>query len=210
MKKYIGALLLAAGLSGLLYAVYIKQDAKHKEEAVIDAFEEILEQNKKEDDPLKPEEEKEEVVFIDKEGYHGNLPVDEIIGIVEIPALDVKAPLTEGEEERLLRYSVGHVSGTAMPGKAGNFVVGGHRNYVYSSYFKYLHKLSEGDLIHVKTLDGNYTYKVRERRTVAPREVWVMDETETPTATLITCTIDSQKRTIVFADIIEDERKELE
>lgn len=208
MRKIISIILLIFGFFGLAYTGYSYLDAQKKSNSIVLEFENKIQSNK----------DNEKVSGVDNNtstsesdvnepsDTHdiGKLPLNSIVGIVEIPKLDIQAPLVEGQNEKLLRYGVGRVENSALPGADGNFVVGGHRNALYSSYFRYLHKLSKGDLIHITTLEGVYTYKVTETLTVTPKDVWVMNETNTPTITLITCTTDRAHRTIVFGEKISN------
>ena len=64
----------------------------------------------------------------------------------------------------------------------------GHRNYVYGHFFRNIDKLEVGDQINIKKDTDTYTYLVTESFVVAPEDVWVLEKTEDPTITLITCT----------------------
>ncbi|HBV66879.1 MAG TPA: class D sortase, partial [Clostridiales bacterium] len=70
----------------------------------------------------------------------------------------------------------------------GNYVLLGHRNYVYGHFFRNLDRLEVGDDV-IITKDGNkYTYVVYESFVVSPEEVWVLDKTKESIVTMITCT----------------------
>lgn len=207
MKKIIGIVLVLSGLLLATYYHYLITNSAMVSESTITTIEENFEEiklwhEKKEQDttsdPINP------LVDINLED---GLPLSAVTGILEIPTLNVKAPLVEGEDEKLLKYAIGRILKSSRPGEPGNYVIGGHRNYVYSRYFKYLHKLVGGDLIHVKTFKGTYTYRVTKTITVAPDEVWVMDKTDTPTITMITCTIDGKRRTVVFGELLENKEE---
>ncbi|WP_308439130.1 class E sortase [Streptomyces sulfonofaciens] len=87
--------------------------------------------------------------------------------IMHIPKLDVVVPIAEGtDKHRVLdRGMVGHYGGpndiqTAMPdAKTGNFAVAGHRN-THGEPFRYINRLTRGDVIVVETQDTYYVYKV--------------------------------------------------
>jgi sortase A len=106
-----------------------------------------------------------------------------LIGRLEVPRLNVSAIAREGADASTLRRAVGHVSDTALPGEKGNAAFAGHRD----TFFRKLQHVRAGDAIVVTTGDGRYEYVVRETRIVAPRDVWVLDPTEDPTLTLVTC-----------------------
>ena len=114
------------------------------------------------------------------------MPQLEYLGILKIPVLNVAQNLYSGSGMDEMKYGVGHVTGTAMPGEKGNCAITGHRPYP----FRYLDTLDEGDNVIVKIDDIVYTYKVYESFDVLPEETWVLDNIkgEDYTLTLITCT----------------------
>ncbi len=83
--------------------------------------------------------------------------------------------------------AAGHHLGTAMPGRAGNMVLAGHRD-IRGSIFLRLNEMQKGDEFKVFTDTAVYRYVVTDIYEVAPTEVSVMAPTSDPTATLITCT----------------------
>lgn len=107
------------------------------------------------------------------------------LGILKIPKLKVSQYILEGTQ-RQMRYGVGHVTGTAAVGQAGNCAIAGHRPYP----FRYLDKLVSGDSIIIKADGHVYTYTVYESFDVLPAEVWVLKRVdgEPYVLTLITCT----------------------
>lgn len=112
----------------------------------------------------------------------------EVIGVLEIPKINVNVAILEGTDDRALRYTVGYYPQTAKPGEKGNMVLLGHRNYVYGKFFNKLDKLEVGDSIIVKRDTYTYTYKVTESFVVAPEDVWVLNQTSDAQITMITCT----------------------
>lgn len=111
-----------------------------------------------------------------------------ISGLVEIPKINVNAVILEGTDDSALKYAVGHYPGFGEIGQPGNYVLLGHRNYVYGHFFRNIDKLEVGDQINIKKGTDIYTYLVTESFVVAPDEVWVLNKTEDATITLITCT----------------------
>lgn len=111
-----------------------------------------------------------------------------IIGILEIPTIDIKVAIQEGTDEETLKYAVGHFKETAQPGQQGNFAVAGHRAYTYNKFFSNLDEVKIGDEINVITKEATYTYKVNSSEVVLPEQVEVLNSTDNKTITLITCT----------------------
>jgi sortase A len=107
----------------------------------------------------------------------------ELVGRIEVPRLGVSAIVREGADAKTLRRAVGHVPDTALPGQKGNAALAGHRD----TFFRKLQHVRSGERIVVTTTGGRYEYVVRETRVVKPRDVWVLDPTDEPTLTLVTC-----------------------
>ena len=109
----------------------------------------------------------------------------------------------EGDDASTLRQAVGHISGTAVPGPTGNVGLAGHRDI----FFRPLRKISVGDEIRLSTKTGTFLYRVASLRVVLPDAVEVLDVTERPTLTLVTCYPfyyigDAPKRFIVRAEMV--------
>lgn len=121
---------------------------------------------------------------------------------LQIPALNIDAPIVQGDGWEQLKKGVGQHVGSADPGRAGNLVLSGH-NDVYGEVFRYLDRLKPGDMIIVYTQQRQYVYTVTGTQIVAPTRVEVMSQTADATLTLISCypyLIDNQ-RIVVFAKL---------
>lgn len=119
-----------------------------------------------------------------------------------ISAINVNAPIVQGDSWEPLKKGVGQHIGSADPGQVGNIVLSAH-NDIYGEIFRYLDQLAPGDEIQVHTLTQVHTYVVTGTRIVAPTEVSVMAPTDHPSLTLISCypyLVDNQ-RIVVKADL---------
>ena len=105
------------------------------------------------------------------------------VGRLEIPRLGVSAVVRAGDDARTLRLAVGHIPGTALPGDGGNVGLAAHRD----TFFRRLGDIEAGDEVRVITPDGTFSYTVEGTRIVEPSDVWVLDPTERPVLTLVTC-----------------------
>lgn len=105
---------------------------------------------------------------------------------IQIPAIEVDAPVVQGDLPEQLKKGVGQHIGSANPGQDGNLVLTAH-NDVFGEIFRYLDKLKRGDQIIVYTNQRSYTYTIMSSQTVEPTEVEVMAPTSNPTITLISC-----------------------
>lgn len=105
------------------------------------------------------------------------------LGVLHIPRLKVVAPVLPGTDDWTLNRGVGHIDDTALPGSTGNIGIAAHRD----SYFRALKDIVTGDVITIETVHGADTYRVERIWIVDPEDVSVIDPTETPSVTLVTC-----------------------
>jgi len=133
-----------------------------------------------------------------------NLPVptaapDQAIRL-QIPAINIDAPVVQGDGWEQLKKGVGQSIGSVNPGQNGNMILSAH-NDVYGELFRYLDKLVPGDQVILYTQQRQYVYVVDRTAIVEPTAVEVMASTGSATATLISCypyLVDKQ-RIVVFA-----------
>ena len=106
-----------------------------------------------------------------------------VIGRIDIPRLGLTSVVTEGTDAGTLLHAVGHVPGTALPGRPGNSVLAGHRD----TYFRPLARVARNDTIRVTTPFGTYSYRVTATRIVTPAQTDVLSPSSSSTLTLLTC-----------------------
>ena len=104
-------------------------------------------------------------------------------GVLEIPSLKLTVPIFAGTSELTLNRGVGWIEGTAMPGEDGNVGLAGHRD----GYFRGLKNLKLGDTIEVRSVGRTVRYRVSSLEIVEPTDVSVLDPTDVPSITLVTC-----------------------
>jgi sortase A len=142
-------------------------------------------------------------------------PEGDAVAHIEIPKIGVDSIVVNGVTRDDLRKGPGHYPDTPLPGQQGNSAIAGHRT-TYGAPFGNLDQLSEGDLIQVRTLQGNFKYRVREQRVVAPDYVEVLKPTPDPdhpdqgylaTLTLTTCNpkYSAAQRLVIQADLEPDQ-----
>jgi len=105
---------------------------------------------------------------------------------LQIPTLNVDAPVRHGTDWEQLQLGVGHYVGTANPGERGNLVLAAH-NDVYGELFRYLDQLKPGDEVIAYAGQQRYRYLITESQIVKPTQVDVMLPTSEATLTLISC-----------------------
>jgi sortase A len=131
-----------------------------------------------------------------------------LVGRVDVPRVGVSSVIREGDDTGTLRYSVGHIPETALPGEPGNAGLAGHRD----TFFRGLKDVRTGDRIVVTTADSVLHYVIRATRIVGPDDVSVLKPTQGPTLTLVTCYPfnyigAAPKRFIVQAEMAPDRRQ---
>jgi sortase A len=119
---------------------------------------------------------------------------------IQIPAINIDAPIVQGDGWEQLKKGVGQNVSSVNPGQTGNVILSAH-NDVYGELFRFLDKLQPGDQIILYSQQRQYVYVVDRTALVEPTAVEVMASTGSPTVTLISCypyLVDKQ-RIVVFA-----------
>ena len=109
--------------------------------------------------------------------------IGEPVGEIEIPRLALKAVILQGDSSQVLRRGVGHLPRTPMPGEEGNIGLAGHRD----SFFRPLDQIRTGDLITLRTSNGEFHYQVESTLIVSPENTKVLASSERSELTLVTC-----------------------
>jgi sortase A len=117
--------------------------------------------------------------------------------LLRIPALgrNWKFAVVEGASLAQLSTGPGHVTGTQLPGQAGNFAVAAH-DITAGNPFLHLKSLTAGDAVYVTTRHATYTYLVTGEKVVRYTQVSVLapvpgspgKPATSARITLITCT----------------------
>ena len=120
-----------------------------------------------------------------------NIAGDEIMGIVEIPKIDIKLPIYHTTDEDVLKQAAGHLEGSSLPigGKSTHAVISAHRGLPSASLFTDLDQLEVGDTFQITVLDRVLVYEVTQTEVVLPEELnGLTAESDKDQVTLVTCT----------------------
>ena len=188
IRRGIGLLLIVVGLAIIASIVYKKIDTSNKQKELQNVLEQVINEEPKE---LSKEEEEKLI--------NGYKP----IALIEIPSINLSQGIVEGITDDILQYYLGLFESSVMPGEKGNFSVAGHRVSDYSEAFVNLYKVEIGDEIIIKANKKEYVYEVTDNFIVSPDRVDVLENTEDPTITLVTCTVGAKERVIVKGKLIE-------
>ena len=115
-----------------------------------------------------------------------------VMGIIDIPSINVHLPIYHGTEDRILEVGVGHLEGTSLPtgGKNTHAVLTGHTGLPSGgTLFTPLVKLRKGNLFSIRVLNKVLYYQVDDIKVEKPEKVHTLRiYPGKDYVTLITCT----------------------
>lgn len=104
---------------------------------------------------------------------------------IEIPAIQLKAEIAEGTDEKTLNEKIGHFEETQK--EVGNIGLAGHNRGYNVNYFENLKKLKKGDEIIYRHNNYENTYEVIKNDIIEDTDWSKLENTEENMLTLITC-----------------------
>ena len=126
-----------------------------------------------------------------------------IIGLIEIPSINISYPILSESSEELLKISVCKFSGP-LPNRIGNLCIAGH-NYKNSLMFSKLNDLNINDSIFITDLNNvRLEYSVFEKYIVKENNLNCTNNTKNIELTLITCNDTNNKERIVIKAKVKD------
>ena len=98
---------------------------------------------------------------------------DEIIGVLEIPAMELTMPVYLGASDAHLAAGAAVLGNTSAPigGANTNCVIAGHRGWKGADYFRHIDKLAVGDTVKLTNLWETLTYTVADIQIIQPHEI---------------------------------------
>ena len=210
-KLMIGIIFLA-GLSLLLYPFVANQWNNYRQKQLISSYEQTVSQKEASngidyDAELKKAEAYNEALLPsilpdsfaiadaseEDQTYMNTLNIagDEMMGIVEIPKIDIKLPIYHTTKEDVLKQAAGHLEGSSLPigGKSTHSVISAHRGLPSASLFTDLDQLKKGDHFLIHVLNKTLCYEVDKISVVKPEETSSLAVEEgKDLVTLLTCT----------------------
>ncbi len=115
---------------------------------------------------------------------------DEIIGVLEIPAMDLTMPIYLGASDSHLAAGAAVLGNTSAPigGDNTNCVIAGHRGWRGADYFRHIDKLAVGDTVKLTNLWETLTYTVMDIQIIQPHEIEkIKIQPNRDLLTLLTC-----------------------
>ena len=115
---------------------------------------------------------------------------DEIIGVLEIPAMELTMPVYLGASDAHLAAGAAVLGNTSAPigGDNTNCVIAGHRGWRGADYFRHIDKLAVGDTIRLTNLWETLTYTVADIQIIQPHQIErIKIQSNRDLLTLLTC-----------------------
>lgn len=136
---------------------------------------------------------------------------DEIIGVLEIPALELVMPVYLGASNSHLAAGAAVMGNTSTPigGISTNCVVAGHRGWHGADYFRHIDRLQVGDTVTITNLWETLTYAVVDMQIIQPDQVGkIKIQPGRDLLTLITChpyASGGRQRLVVYCERVRQE-----
>jgi len=113
--------------------------------------------------------EKQETKFDSIEKRLVNYPSwGSIWATIKIPDIGVEAPVYHGDTLDIIKYGVGHYSGSYFPGEGGTIILAAHNS---KQHFMYLPKLKEGAEVIIEASYGTFTYRLIDTKIIGEKEM---------------------------------------
>lgn len=208
--NFLALLLILAGLSVVLYPYCSNTWNIWRQKRLMVTYEEQVSRN---ENKIKMEAERKKAIefneallpmllpdsFVEaewneeEEAYWDclNINGDGIMGIVEIPKINVRLPIYHTTRAEVLELGAGHLHGSSLPvgGENTHAVISAHRGLPSAVMFTDLDQMRDGDHFLLHVLDDILCYEVDQIETVMPDETELLNVIEGEDfVTLLTCT----------------------
>lgn len=123
--------------------------------------------------------------------YQENPSECNVIGVLEIPQINVLLPIYSGVTEDILQKGVGHMqeSSPLGGGRDTHCLLAGHRGLPNATLLTRLGEIENGDTFYIEVNHNRYAYRVCEIRVVKPDETEGLGiQKDRDLVSLITCT----------------------
>lgn len=190
----IGILLIGA-------ALFIEFKSKSIQDDLVQKYEEKMYSNSSVNYsiPEKTENTEKKDTFTQPNNNKKNEKND-LIGILEIDSIGVKAPIVLGEEN--LDYVVAKYRSSSDFGELGNVILAAHNN-MRGSIFRNLHKLKIGATVKIISDNKELEYKITNRYIVEPNDTSKINfSNDKKEITLITCINHAKQRLILTGELV--------
>ena len=200
----LAALLAVAGICVMLWPVFTRHKLQADTDAVVQSFLEERKPEQQYPELLAALQEYNRQLYAEKQCNLTDLEAceesaadltaygigDEIIGVLEITAMELTMPVYLGASDVHLTAGAAVLGNTSAPigGDSTNCVIAGHRGWRGADYFRYIDRLQAGDTVKLTNLWETMTYTVSDIQIIQPHEVEkIKIQPNRDLLTLLTC-----------------------
>ena len=200
----LAALLAVAGIYVMLWPVFTRHKLQADTDAAVQSFLEERKPEQQYPELLAALQEYNRQLYAEKQCNLTDLEAceepaadliaygieDEIIGVLEIPAMELIMPVYLGASDVHLAAGAAVLGNTSAPigGANTNCVIAGHRGWRGADYFRHIDRLQIGDTVTLTNLWETLTYTVADIQIIQPHEVdKIKIQQGRDLLTLITC-----------------------
>lgn len=200
----LAALLAVAGLCVLLWPVFTGHRLQADTDAAVQSFLEERKPEQQYSELLADLQAYNQRIYAEKQSGLVDLEAcevpaadltaygveDEIIGVLEIPAMKLTMPVYLGASDEHLAAGAAVLGNTSVPigGDSTNCVIAGHRGWRGADYFRHIDRLQAGDTVTLTNLWETLTYTVTDIQIIQPQEVEkIKIQPNRDLLTLLTC-----------------------
>ena len=189
IKKDIVLILLGVAIVAIPFLLRMKEQERSNR------YMKALEEEQNEEKQNKKDHKKKDSLLL-QEG---------VIGIIEIPSLDIKYPVFEGAGSVQLNEGIGHMTNTTELCGKGNCVLAGHNGSRRGVYFTYLCNIEAGAKVFLTNKSREkHEYTVTETKVVNPYDERVTEPTAGESLTLFTCANHGTNRFVVKCEPVKE------
>ncbi|HAT4356362.1 TPA: class D sortase [Clostridium perfringens] len=205
MMKKVFITLIIIGISLIGTALFIDFKSKSIQDNLVQKYEEKMYSNSSVEYSYNPEinenMEKKEAIkdSFNQSKNKSKAEESNVIGILEIDSIGVKAPIVLGEEN--LDYVVAKYRSSYDFGELGNVILAAHNN-MRGSIFRNLHNLKIGSTVKIISDNKEFEYKITNRYIVEPNDTSKINfSNDKKEITLITCINHAKQRLILTGEL---------
>lgn len=178
--------LIITGIAFIMYPGFLKWSGEQDSQKLMVNFMEKMEEEDEEEMDVEEAEDETETSLSQEDA--DTLSREEVIGIIEIPSIDIKYPILEGTGDDVLNIGIGHITETAGVGEKGNCVLCGHNGSRRGTFFTALNTVKLGDKVELIDKKGeSHEYEIVSTKIVEPRDNSIKNTDGTERLTLFTC-----------------------
>ena len=200
----LAALLAVAGICVMLWPVFTGHKLQADTDAAVQSFLEERKPEQQHPELLAALQEYNRQLYAEKQCNLTDLEAceesaadltaygigDEIIGVLEITAMELTMPVYLGASDVHLTAGAAVLGNTSVPigGDSTNCVIAGHRGWRGADYFRHIDRLQVGDTVTLTNLWETLTYTAADIQIIQPHEVdKIKIQQGRDLLTLITC-----------------------